>query len=75
MIAIVNYRNNTVTALSIKNQVFNGENTSADSGGMVVVNVYGIYGELIANIDRHNTVIWLITYDNSYIGVEAKEDD
>ena len=57
MIAIVNYRNNTVTALSIKNQVFNGENTSTDSGAMVVVNVYGIYGELIANIDRHNTVI------------------
>lgn len=57
MIAIVNYRNNTVTALLTKNQVFNGENTSADSGAMVVVNVYGIYGELIANIDRHNTLI------------------
>lgn len=73
--AIVNYRNNTVTALSAKNQVFNGENTSADNGAMVVVNVYGIYEEPIADIDGHNTVIWLIAYDNGYVGVEAKEDD
>ncbi|MCY7150630.1 hypothetical protein MK541_00405 [Streptococcus gallolyticus subsp. gallolyticus] len=73
--AIVNYRNNTVTALSAKNQVFNGENTSADNGAMVVVNVYGIYEEPIADIDGHNTVIWLIAYDNGYVGAEAKEDD
>ncbi len=72
---VINYKNNTVEVLSEKNRVFDGENTAADTEVTVLVNVYGIYEEPIADIDGHNTVIWLIAYDNGYVGLEAKEDD
>ncbi|MGT2947938.1 hypothetical protein [Streptococcus devriesei] len=55
--------------------VYNGTSTNASSGDKVSLEVYDIYSKPIADIKGHKTVIWLVSYDNGYVGLESKEDD
>lgn len=55
--------------------IYKGASTSASSGDKVSLRVYDIYSKPIATIKGHKTVIWLVSYDKGYVGLEAKEDD
>ena len=72
---IFNYYSTDIKRLESNNAVYNGQSTVAENGSNLVIDIYGIYDEPIADIDGHNTVLWLVTFRDGYAALEAKEND
>ncbi|MEX2783605.1 hypothetical protein AB3331_00245 [Streptococcus sp. H49] len=72
---VFTYYNTDISRIKSNNILYNGQATAAENGSNLVIDIYGIDYEPIADIDGHNTVLWLVAFRDGYVALEAKEDD